>query len=108
MLLTTCPHEVATEMARKIVHQKLAACINILPSVQSIYRWHDAVEETKESLLIIKTVAESYAALEKEILKLHPYETPEIVAFPISGGSGPYLQWIMSSCTSLPANEITE
>lgn len=98
LLLSTCPSEVATEIARQIVHQKLAAVINIVPTVQSIYRYHDAVEETKESILMIKTTADCYQALEKEILKLHPYENPEIVALPISQGSTSYLQWLVKSC----------
>ncbi len=104
MLLSTCPHEVATEIARQIVHRKLAACINIIPSVQSIYRWQDAVEETKEALLIIKTTHDCYEILEKEILKLHPYENPEILALPITQGSNAYLQWLLTSCLLVEKN----
>jgi periplasmic divalent cation tolerance protein len=99
LVLTTCPHDVATELARTLVHQKLAACVNILPTVQAIYRWHDAVEENKETLLFIKTTTSRYESLEKEILKLHPYETPEILAIPTSHASSTYLSWIVSSCS---------
>ena len=98
IILSTCPHEVATEIARKIVQKKLAACVNILPQVQSIYRWHDAVEENKESLLIIKSSKSCYSLLEQTILELHPYETPEIVALPIVAGSATCLQWLLTSC----------
>jgi len=98
MIVCTCPHESATEIARQIVHQKLAACVNIVPSVQSIYRWHDAVEETKEALLMIKTTSNCYDTLEQEIFKLHPYENPEILAMPIAQGSELYLQWLLTSC----------
>lgn len=104
MLFSTCPNEVATEIARKIVQHKLAACINIIPAVQSIYRLHDAVEETKEALLIIKTSHACYEALEKEILKLHPYENPEILALPITQCSNAYLQWLLTSCLPVEKN----
>lgn len=99
LLLTSCPSDVATEIARRVVQHKLAACVNIIPKIQSIYRWHDAVEETKESLLIVKTTQDCYDKLEKEITKMHPYELPEIVAFPLSHGSSKYLQWVLTSCT---------
>lgn len=99
IVLSACPsEEVATEIARELVQQKLAACINIIPSVYSIYRWQDAVEETKESLLMIKTSQACYTALEAAIQKLHPYETPEILAFPITHISPDYMQWLSSSC----------
>jgi len=98
ILLSTCPSDVATEIARHLVQQKLAGCINIVPSILSIYRWQDAVEETKESLLMIKTSRDCYAALEAEIQKLHPYENPEILALPITQASHAYMQWLLSSC----------
>jgi periplasmic divalent cation tolerance protein len=98
ILLTTCPNEVATEIARHVVQRKLAACVNIIPKVQSIYRWHDAVEETKESLLLIKTSQSCLEKLEKEITKMHPYEVPEIISFPIAHAASNYLQWVLSCC----------
>ena len=98
ILFSTCPTDVATEIGRKLVQQKLAACINIIPAVQSIYRWQDAVEETKESLLMIKTSRACYPALEAEIQNLHPYENPEIIVLPIAEGAQAYMQWLLTSC----------
>jgi len=98
ILFSTCPTDVATEIGRKLVQAKLAACVNIIPAIQSIYRWQDAVEEAKESLLMIKTSQACYPALEAEIQNLHPYETPEIIVLPIAEGSKAYMQWLLSSC----------
>lgn len=99
IVLSACPsEEVATEIARELVQQKLAACIHIIPSVYSIYRWQDAVEETKESVLMIKTSQVCYNALEGAIQKLHPYEIPEILAFPTTHISQDYMQWLSASC----------
>src|SRR5450755_3420608 len=79
-------------IARSVVKKKLAACVNILLSpVDSIYRWQDKVEVTHEYFLVVKTTAQRYAELEKEIVKVHSYDVPEIVALPISAGLPEYL-----------------
>ena len=81
-------------LARALVEQRLAACVNMLPAVQSVYRWNDAIEETAEVTLLIKTTTARYAALEQAISALHPYELPEVIAMPISAGLPAYLGWI--------------
>jgi periplasmic divalent cation tolerance protein len=85
-------------MARSVVKKRLAACVNILLSpVNSIYRWKEKVEVAHEYYLIIKTTEQCYPELEKEIVKLHSYDVPEIVALPISAGLSAYLTWLRSS-----------
>ena len=81
-------------IALALVESKLAACVNILPCVQSIYRWQGVVESATEIPLFIKSTAANYPALEKLIAGLHPYETPEIIALPISQGLPAYLNWV--------------
>ena len=81
-------------LARALVERRLAACVNMLPGVQSVYRWRDAIEEEAEVMLLIKTTARCYAELEQAIKALHPYELPEIIALPLSAGLPAYLDWI--------------
>ena len=95
LVLTNCPdEEVANTIALAVVEAQLAACVNILPRVQSIYRWQGAVESATEIPLFIKSTAANYPALEKLIVRLHPYETPEIIALPITQGLPAYLNWV--------------
>lgn len=84
----------AQVLARALVERRLAACVNVLPAVQSIYRWNGAVEEATEVTLLIKTAAARYGELEQAIRALHPYELPEVIAVPVSAGSPAYLGWI--------------
>jgi periplasmic divalent cation tolerance protein len=84
----------AQALARALVERRLAACVNVLPAVQSIYRWNGAVEEAAEVTLLIKTTAVRYAELEQAIRALHPYELPEVIAVPVSAGLPAYLGWI--------------
>jgi periplasmic divalent cation tolerance protein len=95
LLITNCPDEgVANALALTLVEEKLAACVNILPRVQSLYRWQGAVESASEIPLLIKTTSARYAALESRIRELHPYDVPEIIAVPISRGLPAYLNWL--------------
>ena len=84
----------ADKIARALVDQKLAACVNILAGCSSIYRWQGQVETAVEVPLLIKTRADIYAEVEAAIKSLHPYELPEIVAVPVAHGSSDYLEWI--------------
>jgi periplasmic divalent cation tolerance protein len=77
-----------------LVNEKLAACINIIPEVQSVFRWKNKVDNTPENILIIKTTLNLYDILEKRIKQLHPYELPEIIAVPIEKGLTEYLNWV--------------
>ena len=96
--LCTVPDETtAGQIANALVSEKLAACVNIIPSVVSVYRWKDAVEHGQELLLLIKTSASVWPLLETRILELHPYELPEIIAVPIHSGQTDYIQWIKNN-----------
>ncbi|MBL8431293.1 MAG: divalent-cation tolerance protein CutA [Dechloromonas sp.] len=95
LVLTNCPdEEAANAIALAVVEARLAACVNILPRVQSIYRWQGRIESATEIPLLIKSTAASYPALEQAIRTLHPYEIPEIVALPITAGLPAYLNWV--------------
>lgn len=95
LVITNCPDEAsANAIALAVVEARLAACVNILPRVQSIYRWQGSVESATEIPLLIKTTAANYPALEQAITKLHPYEIPEIIALPIAQGLPAYLNWV--------------
>lgn len=92
----TCPDEgTARRIATRLVEEQLAACVNIVPEVTSIYRWQGAVETASECLLIIKTRAEQLSRLEQRIAELHPYDVPEFVTVAVEGGSEAYLRWLV-------------
>jgi len=95
LVVTNCPDEAcANAIALAVVDAGLAACVNILPRVQSVYRWQGAVETASEIPLLIKTTGAAYPALETKIRELHPYELPEIVALDIARGLPGYLAWV--------------
>jgi periplasmic divalent cation tolerance protein len=91
---TTESKEQAKKIADFIVEQKLAACVQLLGPIESTYRWKGKIETAEEWLCLIKTQADFYNQVEAAIKKMHPYETPEIIAVPIIKGSNEYLQWI--------------
>ncbi len=95
LILCTCPDQAtAQNIANQLVDQALAACVNILPGLISIYQWQGNRETAQEHLLLIKTTDTVYPALEQAITELHPYELPEVIAVPIARGLNGYLQWI--------------
>ena len=95
IVLCTCPDgDTAGRLAHGLVEQGLAACVNVLDSVRSIYRWQGETTEDLEVLLVIKAPAAHYERLEQSIVASHPYELPEIIAVPIKRGLKQYLQWI--------------
>jgi periplasmic divalent cation tolerance protein len=98
VVLSTFPgSDKAAEVARVLVEEKLAACVNLVPGVRSIYRWQGAVNEDTETLAIIKTTPEHYDALATRMAALHPYNVPEILALPVSAGHHPYVAWLLAS-----------
>jgi periplasmic divalent cation tolerance protein len=95
IVLTTCPDaEIAETIARSLVAEGLAACVNVLPPVRSIYTWKGRVETAEEYLLLVKSQRLQYESIERRIRALHPYELPEIVAVPIATGLAGYLAWL--------------
>jgi periplasmic divalent cation tolerance protein len=95
--LCTCPNkETAEKIAQLLVEQALAACVNILPGITSIYSWQGQIESSDEHLLIIKSPEANYQAIEAKIRSFHPYELPEIIAVPIAHGLPEYINWINS------------
>lgn len=99
LVLTNCSDETsANAIALAVVEARLAACVNILPRIQSIYRWQGKVESASEIPLLIKTTADNYPALESAIRAQHPYEIPEIIALPIERGLPAYLNWVAETC----------
>ena len=97
VLTTTETPLQAEQLAQLLVASELAACVQILPPMTSIYRWQGKVERATESLLLIKTLREKYSALETAIQTHHPYQTPEIIALPVEAGSAAYLSWMAGS-----------
>ncbi|MDB6147160.1 MAG: periplasmic divalent cation tolerance protein [Verrucomicrobiota bacterium] len=97
--LSTFPDvETARRIVREIVEYHLAACGNIVPQVESIYRWEGKVESNNEALVIFKLPRERYEEFENKLRTLHPYDVPEILCFPVSGGSADYLVWVGEVC----------
>lgn len=101
LVLTNCPDEdCANAIALAVVEAGFAACVNILPRVQSVYRWQGAVESASEIPLLIKTTKHDYAALETRIRELHPYALPEIIALDITRGLPAYIDWLTGQTSS--------
>ena len=95
VVLTTCDSEQqAIELARALVEQRVAACVNILPGARSVYRWKDEIEDAAEWLLVIKSRRDLFPTLRAAVEKLHTYEIPELIAMPLVEGSEPYLAWL--------------
>jgi periplasmic divalent cation tolerance protein len=97
VLCTVPDEESARRIAQALVAEGLAACVNVLPRLTSVYRWEGEVTSGEELLLIIKTRDERYAALEARVKELHPYAVPEVIALPIQQGSRDYLDWLVQS-----------
>jgi uncharacterized protein involved in tolerance to divalent cations len=97
VFVTTPANDSAERIADALVEERLAACVNILPAVRSVYRWQGELTRDNESLMIIKTTVERYSELESRVKELHSYDTPEVVAFRIERGSTAYLKWLKES-----------
>lgn len=95
LCLTTCPDAASAErIAAALVEEHLAACVTIVPGLRSVYRWQGAIERADEHLLLIKTTADEYPALQARLQTLHPYELPELLAVEAVDGLPAYLQWV--------------
>ena len=105
ILVTAANGDQGRKIARHLVEARLAACVNILSPIESVYRWQGQTLEEPECLLIIKSAAALFAEIESAIVRLHSYQTPEIICLPIVEGSGKYLQWISESVRPFGAAE---
>lgn len=95
LVLTTCSNATSAEIiARTLVEERLAACVNVLPPMRSLYRWRGQVETAAEQLLLVKIRAADYPAVQRRLTELHTYEVPEIIAIPIHDGLPAYLAWL--------------
>jgi periplasmic divalent cation tolerance protein len=98
VVLVTCPtQKVGEELGRVLVRERLAACVNVVPGITSIYRWEGRICRDPEVLLVIKTRRTRLAALIRQVKAIHPYSLPEVIALPLTGGSLPYLAWVRDS-----------
>lgn len=95
--LVTCPVDIAETLAEALVGEGVAACVNILPRIRSVYRWNGSVCRDDEALLLIKHRSERFEALRTAVLARHPYELPEIVAVDLDRGHPPYLDWLLAA-----------
>ena len=96
VVFCTCPDETtAKNLAAGLVGQQLAACVNVLPGIRSIYRWQGAVSEDGESLMVIKTSRSAWERLENWLNRNHPYDLPELIAMPVDQGLPAYLEWVV-------------
>jgi periplasmic divalent cation tolerance protein len=97
VFMTAVNGEEAARLADMLVGSHLAACVQILPEMESVYRWQGKIERQSEVLLLAKTTKGKFEELEREVRALHSYDTPEIIAVPVVAGSAPYLQWLKST-----------
>ncbi len=98
VLITAGSEEEAGKIARLLVKEKKAACVNIVPRVDSLFRWKGRIDSARESLLLVKTRAWLLSEIVSLVKEIHSYEVPEIIALPIIGGSEEYLKWLDSAC----------
>jgi periplasmic divalent cation tolerance protein len=99
LALSTFPDaETARKISNQLVAEKLAACANILPSVESIYRWKEKIESGNETLVFFKLSEDGQSAFQEKLRSLHPYEVPEIIFVPVSNGLPEYLGWVVENC----------
>jgi periplasmic divalent cation tolerance protein len=103
VVFCTCPNaDVAESLAARLVEERLAACVNILPGVRSVYTWQGTVEQDEELLLMIKTTRARLDELVARVRALHPYDVPEVIGHPITAGHDAYLDWVRQ-CTTKQA-----
>ncbi len=100
LCISTSPPDLAGQLARQLVEEALAACVNVLPGARSVYRWKGEIEEEAESLLLLKTAENRVDALESRLRQLHPHDCPEFIVLTVDGGSEEYLTWVLENSRS--------
>jgi periplasmic divalent cation tolerance protein len=98
VLITSSSEEEAHKIAELLLNEKKAACVNIVPGMDSLFRWKGKLDSARESLLLVKTKASLFPEIISLVEEIHSYEVPEIIALPIIGGSEDYLKWLDSAC----------
>lgn len=106
VFMTAANSDEASRIAELLIDKNLAACVQILPEIQSVYRWKGEIERQSEILILAKTVQSKFSELETQVRAVHSYETPEIVATPLTNGSKPYLEWLSANVDSSPRSEL--
>ena len=102
VVLCTCPDsDTAEKLATGLVEERLAACVNILPEIRSIYRWGGELQKDREALMIVKTRGDRQGELQNWLQRHHPYEVPEILALNVSAGSADYMNWVFNETENL-------
>ena len=105
VLVTVPDRETGERLATTLVEERLAACVNVIEGVTSIYRWKGAVENASEVLLVVKTRADRCEALRERVVSLHPYDVPEVVSLQVSHGHLPYLEWVREESRTVVARQ---
>jgi len=101
VVLVTCPSRaIARRIARTLVTRRLAACVNLLPGIESTFRWKGKIDRSPEVLLLIKTTRRRFSSLAQALARLHPYDVPEVIAVPVTAGAAPYLRWVARSVSA--------
>jgi len=108
VLMTAASREEAARLAEMLVGARLAACVQIMPEMESIYHWQGSIHRDPEVLLLAKTTAANFDELEREVRALHSYETPEIVALPVTSVSAPYLEWLTATVKPQPTSNAAQ
>lgn len=103
--VATAPEKDAPSLARRLVEERLAACVNILPGVRSVYRWEGEVREETEAVLLIKTAPRTAGGFEQRFRELHSYQCPELLMIPVEQGLEDYFHWVIASTGAPPAGE---
>jgi periplasmic divalent cation tolerance protein len=106
VMVTASNEEQAGLIAHSLVGERLAACVNVVGPVRSIYRWAEEVHVDIEYLMLIKTRSGLFSKVEKRVRELHSYEVPEVIAIPIDDGSAPYIDWLLKSTISAPMRTV--
>ncbi|HUS24113.1 MAG TPA: divalent-cation tolerance protein CutA [Candidatus Binatia bacterium] len=97
VVLVTCPPDKADGLAHALVERRLAACVNVVPHLASVYRWQGSVHRDSEALLVVKTPRDRFDALKQAVLELHPCDLPEMIALDVERGHVPYLEWVIEA-----------
>jgi len=101
VVLVTCPNRaVARRIASVVVTKRLAACVNLLPGIESVFRWEGKIDRSREVLLLIKTTRRRFSSLAHALARLHPYDVPEVIALPVTAGVASYLRWVARSVSA--------